>query len=124
MKVHYILLTFYLEIKNTDRKEKIMSNDIIKESNKEKWWEVFNENKNDIRNIILQFRLRENDYGTPSIEPYTMEQFDESVEKKNMKKLIHIMNDCWFRAPDSRKVYSIPGFNVMCSLLDGSYIED
>jgi hypothetical protein len=49
---------------------------------------------------------------------YTIEDFDAAVAAKNTKRLETILNNAWFNAPDSRSVYSIPGFTEMCNLLD------
>jgi hypothetical protein len=46
--------------------------------------------------------------------------FDAAVRAKDAARLTRIMNDAWIRAPESRRVYDIPGFSAMCDLLDGT----
>lgn len=51
----------------------------------------------------------------------TLADFDAAVKAKDTlsrKGLVEIMNSAWLRAPEDRRVYSIPGFTEMCNLLD------
>jgi hypothetical protein len=91
----------------------------------DKAWNYFLEYKDDIRNIVEQFLSAPQWqsmigplFGTKT--EYDIDEFDAAVKNKNIRKLSSIMNDAWGRAPESRSVYSIPGFGPMCNLLDGT----
>jgi hypothetical protein len=49
---------------------------------------------------------------------HALTDFDDAVSAKDSCRLVTIMNDAWVRAPEDRRVYSIPGFTPMCDLLD------
>lgn len=90
----------------------------------EEAWTYFIEHKEDIRKIVESFLQVEQwqsmvgPFGGPT--EHSLEEFDEAVANKNVRKLSGIMNDAWGRAPESRSVYTIPGFTAMCNLLDGT----
>jgi hypothetical protein len=94
-------------------------------------WKYFDEHYYDIREVVRTFLPVEQwqsmvgPFGEPS--EHTMKDFEAAVTNKNHRKLLSIMNDAWGRAPESRAVYSIPGFTPMCNLLDGTvegFLED
>ena len=90
----------------------------------EQAWKYFDDNKENIRDVVEQFLPVEQwqsmagPFGSATI--HTMEEFDNAVLNRNINKLSAIMNDVWGRAPESRSVYHIPGFSEMCNLLDGT----
>lgn len=87
-------------------------------------WACFEKHLADIRECIStflpvkQWQSMVGPFGTKT--EHTLEEFDAAVTNKNVRKLSSIMNDAWSRAPESRSVYTIPGFTEMCNLLDGT----
>lgn len=76
----------------------------------ETWWSVLNENKSKIANIISMY-----------CRVGKVEDFENAIIQREVAKLMTLMNDAWYHAPDHRQVYNIPGFSKMCCLLDGTY---
>ena len=74
------------------------------------WWNVLYENKEKIAAIIKMY------YRQGGID-----DFEIAIAATGTSRLISIMNDAWFNAPDNKLVYQIPGFSAMCSLLDGTH---
>lgn len=77
-----------------------------------KWFDVLDKNYENIKSIVYSFTKTE-DYN----------QFIKAYEEEDKSKLDLIMNEAWFNAPDRMSTRSIPGFMIMCGLLDGSYEE-
>lgn len=90
----------------------------------EEAWAYFMEHRGNIRECVAtflsvpQWQSMVGPFGDKT--EHSLEEFDAAVANKNARKLSHIMNDAWGRAPESRSVYSIPGFTEMCNLLDGT----
>ncbi len=76
------------------------------------WWNVFNENRHNIENIISMY-----------CQKGKLEDFEKAINSRNVSKMMNMMNDAWYHAPDHREVYNIPGFSKMCNLLDGTFDE-
>lgn len=74
-----------------------------------RWWTAFESQQDNIRALVFRYTRGQ------------LEFFDKAVKDSRRSLLENIMNDAWFNAPDSRGVYDIPGFTMMCNLLDGSY---
>lgn len=72
-------------------------------------WAYFQKHLADISVVIARF----GDGGDVA-------KFDEAVEAVDTDALEMLMKRAWLNAPDSRKVYSIPGFTEMCNLLDAT----
>lgn len=112
-------------------------------------WEFFLRNSDDIRNIVRKFCPRPefeipntrisiqredgkiietNNRATQILAPaFSIDDFDKAIAEKDSAKLYQIMEDAWLRAPEDRRVYSIPGFAEMCNILDFTiegFIED
>lgn len=100
------------------------------------WWEKFAEHKADIRSVCEKYLTRgaidlgpwgadcdnKEAPGEFTVEaPYTVADFDRAIEAHDKRKLCDVMNSAWAQAPDTRSVYSIPGFTAMCNLLDGTW---
>lgn len=87
-------------------------------------WAFFEENHQAIRDCCAQFLANPNGKSMmgdfPAKIKFTVDDFDRAVEAKDAVKLFDIFNDAWIRAPESRHVYSIPGFSEMCNLMDGT----
>ena len=52
--------------------------------------------------------------------PFTIADYDNAVRARDTNKFLAILNDAWFRAPESRSVYEDPGFRLLCDICDGS----
>jgi len=74
-------------------------------------WSYFLRHRDNIRACVKQFCIQ------PGFLP---EDFDKAVLEQDVRQLVRIMNDAWFRAPEDRAVYRIPGFTAMCDLLDST----
>jgi len=85
-------------------------------------WEYFMKHKDDIRGVIEDYcpspQMQSMAGPSQMDQRYTLADFDAAVESKDTSTLCSIMNDAWLRAPESRNVYSVPGFTQMCNLLD------
>lgn len=72
-------------------------------------WDYFTQHHDNIREVCVEY-----------LHSALVTRFDDAVKNKNVVQLAGLMNKAWFKAPDDRRVYQIPGFTQMCNLLDGT----
>lgn len=74
-------------------------------------WSYFLQNRDNIRACVERFCQHPG---------YLPQDFDRAVRDQDTRTLTRIMNEAWYRAPDDRSIYRIPGFSEMCHLLDST----
>lgn len=76
------------------------------------WWDYVEKHNANIEDCIRQWG------GT-----FRLEQYQTARSNQDVRRMMSILNQVWFDAPDERAVYSVPGFTELCNLLDGSIAE-
>lgn len=112
---------------------------------KAEWWQLVDENQEDLINCVRQFHPNSKTDYHPSREfmitasnaeaacervraCITKNQVGDPVLLAKMyildrePHLVHILNETWFGAPESRSVMSVPGFGILCDLCSKSYL--
>lgn len=44
-------------------------------------------------------------------------QFQIAYVKMDLPTMCRILNETWYGAPESRQVFNVPGFNILCDIL-------
>lgn len=73
------------------------------------WWIVFEENKDVLRQWVKNYNENE------------LNKFDLYSQAKEQSWLMLVLDNTWFNAPDDATTRKIPGFFILCGLLDGTY---
>lgn len=99
-------------------------------------WQQILDKQNDLLNIIEMFHpnslnktQKEFRITAPRAEKacetiraqaefFPVELAKQAIINKNSTDLMRILSDTWFGAPESREVFSVPGFNFLCDILD------
>lgn len=104
------------------------------------WWAKLGEHQADIRECVRTFgQLDESPHDAQMRERHpelhaamggdaagpkaSMADWDAAVRDKNVSQIMNMMSDAWYKAPDRRDVYEVPGFAALCNLQDGTFGE-
>lgn len=104
----------------------------------EEWWEKVDQNWDDLVSIIKRFHPRKgirDDKWFPITAPraeIAASRVRNTIKTENplgiatqakterdVQTLLKILTEAWLGAPESRSVYSVPGFGLMCHLMEG-----
>ena len=61
---------------------------------------------------VVRNKIRSKASGRPEV------QFDLALKNKDDKTMSALLSDAWFGIPESRACVNIPGFGILCDLLD------
>lgn len=105
------------------------------------WLATLNEHWDDLKVLVLQYhpraryRPKKLPITAPGAEivceaarrqiategaPVTEELLQRLKDSGNSDKLYSLLYDAWFGVPESTECWQIPGFDTLCTLLDGS----
>lgn len=70
----------------------------------QKSWNRLKTNLTAIREIVEKFA------------PSQVKDFDTALKNKDRRKMLRLLNDAWWNAPDRPEIHSIPGWDILCDL--------
>lgn len=48
----------------------------------------------------------------------------QAIQDRNFEELYGVLNSTWFGAPESREVFSVPGFSLLCDILGSGVVDE
>ena len=79
----------------------------------EEWWDLFHRNKSHIEMIISRF--------SPKFEQ-DLVAFHKACKNRDPNRLIRVMHEAWFNAPDKPFLHTVPGWGDMCDLCSEEWV--
>lgn len=70
----------------------------------EEWWFLVDDQWDNLVGIIARFT------------PKNLGKMRKAKEEKQCDSMLSILNEAWFKAPDSPLIHSIPGWGRLCDL--------
>jgi len=77
---------------------------------KPEWWSLLKQYRPELEDIIKRF------------SPEYSISFGNAIGRHDSSMLLTIMNDAWWKAPDSPEIHRIPGWSALCSLCSENYL--
>lgn len=110
----------------------------------ERWWSIVDKSWSDLVNVVEKFHVAHQNQEQMMNFPITAglaEKACESVrsaiktdspitiiekakEDRDIAILYKILSETWFSAPESRSVFNVAGFGIVCDLLDDMPEDD